>query len=166
VRVSGVGVQAEQGTLEVVGNEIRDNAGLGIDLFNIARANDPGDADNGPNRALNWPEIVGGTRLGPGQFELTFRQDTLPANATFPITVRFYRSNLGRNEGAAELGQATVSTAQAQTVLPVALNLPPAQVGAVVYITALAIDAAGNTSEFSDPIDFDQVFRDGFEPPP
>lgn len=166
VRVSGVAAQAEQGTLEVVGNEIRANTGLGIDLFNVARANDPGDGDNGPNRALNWPVIVSGTRIGADRFDLTFRQDTLPANATFPITVRFYRADLNRNEGVAEIGSATVTAAQAQAVLPVTLNLPPAQVGAVAYITAVAIDAAGNTSEFSDPADFDRIFRDGYEPPP
>jgi len=166
VRVSGAALQAEQGTLEIVGNSIANNAGIGIDLFNIARANDPGDGDNGPNRALNWPVIVPGTRLGPDRFDLTFRQDTLPANATYPITVRFYRADLGRNEGVAEIGQATISAAQALTVVPVSLTLPPSQVGAVLYITAVAIDADGNTSEFSDPIDFDRVFSDGFEPPP
>lgn len=166
VRASGVAIQAEQGTLEIVGNVIADNVGIGIDLFNVARANDPGDGDNGPNRALNWPVIVSGTRLGPDRFDLTFRQDTLPANATYPITVRFYRADLGRNEGVAEIGQATVSAAQALTVVPVSLTLPPSQVGAVLYITAVAIDADGNTSEFSDPIDFDRVFSDGYEPPP
>jgi hypothetical protein len=59
-----------------------------------------------------------------------------------------------------------VAAARAQAVLPVTLDLPPAQVGAVAYITAVAIDADGNTSEFSDPIDFDRVFADGYEPPP
>ena len=95
VRTGGVAVQAEQGTLEVVGNEIRANTGLGIDLFNVARANDPGDGDNGPNRALNWPVIVSGTRVGADRFDLTFRQDTLPANATFPITCLLYTSRRG-----------------------------------------------------------------------
>jgi hypothetical protein len=166
VRTSGVALQAEQGTLEIVGNSIAHNVGIGIDLFNVARANDLGDGDNGPNRALNWPVIVSGTRLGPDRFDLAFRQDTLPANATYPITVRFYRADHGRNEGVAEIGSATVTAAQALTVLPVTLNVPPAQVGAVLSITAVAIDADGNTSEFSDPIDFDRVFADGYEPPP
>lgn len=166
VRATAAASLAEQGTLEIVGNSIAHNVGIGIDLFNIARANDPGDGDNGPNRGLNWPAIVSGMRIGPDRFDLTFRQDTLPANATYPITVRFFRADLGRNEGVAEIGQATISAAQALTVVPASLTLPPSQVGAVLYITAVAIDADGNTSEFSDPIDFDRVFADGFEPPP
>lgn len=165
LRLRAVSTLAERGTIEIVGNSIRANAGIGIEIEGPPRANDAGDADNGPNRAMNFPEILSGVRIDAGRFDLTFRTSTLPANATFPLTVRFYGADDARNEGVLEIGAATVDAGQADTVLPITLNPTPDQ-GLVAWITATATDAAGNTSEFSDVFDLNRILRDSFEDPP
>ena len=55
--------------------------------------NDLGDADTGPNRLQNYPEIFQtryNANTGDGSIE--YRVDTDPGNAAYPLTIRFYNS--------------------------------------------------------------------------
>ena len=66
------GVQVSTGatSVSIVGNEIRDNGMIGIDLVapgdsgDLVTANDAGDADSGPNGLLNFPVMTSLTESG------------------------------------------------------------------------------------------------------
>lgn len=142
------------GTLLIAGNQIYANGQRGI--ATLGRVNDPGDADAGPNRGQNYPVFVSGSQLN-GQINARYALDTALANASFPITVHFYRSRDG--SGDYYLGQQSYATPQVEqdAVIPV----PPGL--SVGFVVALATDAAGNTSEFSEALDVDTLLADGFE---
>ena len=61
-----IGVWLDSGTDNtVIGNDIYDNSGLGIDLDVVGvTGNDPGDADPGPNDLLNHPTITSAGESG------------------------------------------------------------------------------------------------------
>ena len=152
------------GTVEIARNRIFGNAALDLDLPYPGRnANDPGDADESyTNRGQNYPEIIAVDQTGD-QLTITYTVDTAVANATYPLTVRFYRA-LG---GGADLwlGEDAYSVADAQQQKQVVLTMPASI--AVSGVVATAADAVGNTSEFSDPFLFgdpDLIFANGFDP--
>jgi IPT/TIG domain/S-layer homology domain len=140
------------------GNSIHDNS-LGIDLTgNGPTANDPLDADTGPNTLQNFPIIQSVEHLGPqgsGSTQIHGKLNSAPST-TFELD--FYSnpacSNFPREflEGQTYLGSSEVTTdgsgnASIDVTLPVVT-----EVGA--RISATATDTAGNTSEFSQRIIF------------
>jgi hypothetical protein len=157
IRFNGEGVVvAGSGTLRhrIRTNAMAGNDGIGIDLVGefFEDANDPGDPDAGPNRLQNWPEMdVATWASGPQQLEVSVSVPTDPANATYPLTLDFYRADGDDEEGEIHLGAASY-TAEDFAEGSVLVHLSPApgsvQVGDVVVATTT--DADGNTSEFSD----------------
>ena len=145
----------DNGTL---GNSIRRNSifsndDLGIDLGdNGVTANDANDADNGPNRLQNFPEFIGGATLLGNSIALMYRVNTAVANAMYPLAVEFFvaDSNGANPEGRTFLSVDTYDTGEAQTIVPVVIPAPAILTNQ--FLVATATDAAGNTSEFSLPV--------------
>jgi len=133
-------------------NSIHSNGGLGIELSNSlvvdgVTPNDPFDLDSGANALQNFPTVT----LADASFASITIEGTLGSvpNATF--TVELFSSPdcdiSGNGEGRTFLGTATVTTnAFGRGTFSTTLSRR-VLVGSVV--TATAIDAAGNTSEFS-----------------
>ncbi len=134
-----------------------------------ATPNDPGDADDGGNRLQNYPSFSfpsGFLPAGGSSAELSFQVDTAIANAAYPIRVSFYRAGCGGGSQAF-IGSAEILESQAQIVRTETFALA---VGNLLPITALAVDAAGNSSEFA-PMIGDAILANGLEdqtaaPPP
>lgn len=113
-------------------NSIFDNTGLGIDIYPQGpNPNDVGDPDMGPNDGLNYPVItaasqtvVQGTACQGCRIEV-FAADPDPS---------------GQGEGATFLGATTAPNG----TFSVGVSVPEG-----TTVTATAIDAQGNTSEFS-----------------
>lgn len=119
-----------------------------------ATPNDPGDADEQPgNRGQNFPELTLGN---PNQALVQYRVDTAVASAAYPITVNFYRAGCGGG-AVARVASATISTVSAQQALSLDLSATN-----FLPLTAVAIDALGNQSEFA-PALGEEIFNSGFE---
>ncbi len=158
----GSGINAVSGATSYFdnrGNVLRLNRGRGrtnVDIGAVgATANDPGDADAGSNNVQNYPDIVAAA-LNGDQLTVTYRVDTAPANATYPLAIEFYGNVRG---GTGEpLGQDVYPLASAQAERTVVLALPPGVAG--IPFIAMATDASGYSSEFSPA--FDVIFEDSF----
>lgn len=138
------------------GNAIFENGGLGIKISgteNVPTPNDPGDADDGPNRTQNHPELASAVWNGAeSRVLIDYTVPTDPANATYPLTVDLYLADADEQEGALWLGSTTFSTddvAAGGLATRVAIDFA-LEVGDALVATAT--DDAGNTSEFSAPI--------------
>jgi len=155
----GAGIAVFQGTGHTIrGNNIHDNDDLGIDLNgNGPTANDPLDADTGPNSFQNFPILTAVTQLAPTGSG-TRIQGKLSGTPSTILDLDFYTnaacSNFPREflEGEAYLGASQVTTdgsgnATIDVTFPV--DLVPG-----VRISATATDPAGSTSEFSQRIAF------------
>lgn len=128
-------------------NRILGNGLLGIRLGDGGPlANDPGDADTGPNESMNYP-VLDLVLAAPGQLIVRGTIDTQdPAH----VLIEFFANPVptpggdpsGHGEGAVFLG--TVRPNANGTFVA---TLPPTLAGTI--ITATATDAAGNTSEFA-----------------
>ena len=128
-------------------NAIHSNGGLGIDLGGDGvTANDPGDADTGPNNLQNFPVI---SLARPGATTRVVGSLNSTPDTTF--TLDFYASSeadpSGYGEGERWLDSAVVTT-EAEGNASFDLLLAAATVSGKV-ITATATDPHGNTSEFS-----------------
>ncbi|MCE3003806.1 MAG: hypothetical protein LW860_14065 [Xanthomonadaceae bacterium] len=154
------GNSGDGGTVEMGDNQIFGNSGIPVDNTDRPRANDPGDPDVGTNRVQNFPELFAATRPAPGVIDVGFRVDTAVANATYPLRVDFYSADPAGGP-LVRIGTASIAAADAQTNRTVSLN---SSVG-VGFITAIATDANGNSSEYSDVLDVNRIFDDGFESP-
>ena len=148
-------------------NRFFNNRGLAIDLSATdfsdgATANDAGDVDDGGNRLQNYPEFTVPKAFLPSgglSTSLQYRIDSNVANASYPITVHFYRGACGG--GSEKLMQTDVYTAaQAQSLKTITLNSPDG--GNMLPLVATAIDAAGNNSEFA-PMLGDAIMRSDLE---
>lgn len=111
-------------------------------------ANDPGDADSGPNRLQNHPVLSFASTRGGVEGQL----DSAP-NASYRIDLYSARRchPSGRDSAEFHLGFGTVQTdtaGRARFVLQ-AQNLPGSGLRAGDVISATATDADGNTSELS-----------------
>ncbi len=149
-------------------NRYYGNRGIPFDNVNGGGAvgstpNDTDDADEqGGNRLQNFPEVTlpaGFLNEGGSSVALQYRVDTAIANATYPITVNFYRGACGGGSDSL-LASDTIVSAQAQQLLP--FTLIAGDGGNVLPLVASAVDAAGNTSEFA-PMLGDEIFRGDFE---
>lgn len=128
-----------------------------------ATPNDPNDADDaGGNRLQNFPEVTLPPSFLPGggnTVMLQYRVDTALANASYPLTVNFYRAACGG--GSRELvASDTYNNGDAQQLRD--FTLSAADGGNILPLVATAVDSDGNTSEFSAMMG-DEIFVDGFE---
>jgi len=149
------------------GNEIyevlfHDNGGPGIDLRRDGvTPNDPGDADDGPNRLQNFPEIENAEYdAASDQVTVTYRVDSAPSNSAYPLAIEIFKAKGG--EGATFIGEDEYSdgssggandyagcgsppcTVTIQFTPPSGVNLSRSDA-----IVATATDANQNTSEFT-----------------
>jgi parallel beta-helix repeat protein len=133
-------------------NSIYNNGQLGIELSNVypydgPTANDPGDADSGPNGLQNYPIITHAT-AGAG-VTITGSLSSTP-NSTY--TVEFFLNaschGSGFGEGKTFVGSTSVTTDGSGTA-PFNVNFSSAAASPGMVVTATATDALGNTSEFS-----------------
>jgi hypothetical protein len=143
------------------GNAIHHNAFGGatnIDLgeFGIT-PNDAGDADLGVNLQQNKPELLHVSEsIGQDQATVTYRIDSLPANASYPIRVDFY---VGEAEGSGIwLAQDSYPASAAGQAREFTFTLPPGTLGFPLTATA---SSANHVSELS-PV-YDTLFRNEFE---
>ena len=119
---------------KILGNAIRSNGRLGIDLgAEGVTLNDSGDADTGPNGLQNFPELT--------SVEVTGASGTLDSGGA-SYRIEFFRNPACDGEGAEFLG-ALEGQAPGAFAFPVALA-----VGDVITATATD-EATGDTSEFS-----------------
>lgn len=127
--------------------------------------NDPGDPDDGGNRLQNFPELTLPAGFAPGggsAATITVRVDTAVANASYPIRVDLYRGDCGGGSRAL-LASTLVEAIDAQLSRDVAVSA--ADGGNLLPLTALAVDTAGNSSEFA-PMLGDGLGASGFEDVP
>ncbi|HWT15217.1 MAG TPA: hypothetical protein VN581_05490 [Patescibacteria group bacterium] len=162
----------------IVGNVFTGNHGIAIDLagsngFDGPTDNDTDDADApgtdpvgvyGGNRFQNHPIITLPADFvadgGGSSVALSYVVDSAPAFSSYPLTVHFHRG--GCHGGGRELiASDTYGESDAQQ--PRAFLLEGD--GNILPLTALAVDADGNTSEFSTLVG-DPVFVDGLETDP
>ncbi len=135
----------------VLGNLIFSNGALGLDLCPAqtcgVTANDPGDADTGPNTLQNFPVLTAATLTGT--LAVT---GTLNSTAATTFRIEFFANDAldpsGHGEGQRYLGFVSVTTDGSGNAA-IAAALPATGVAIGNFITATATDAAGNTSEFS-----------------
>jgi len=149
----GAGVYVVSGTgnsirgNSIFGTTVQSGAGLGIDLgFLGVTSNDLNDADSGANGLQNFPVLMDVT-MDAVSIRL---QGTMQGAASASFAVDFYSNRVpdpsGHGEGETFLGSTTVATdGVGNGVFDV--TLPVAAVGR--FISAVATDAAGNSSEFS-----------------
>lgn len=147
-------------------NEYRDNGGTGIDLGGDGlTANDPGDADTGPNMRQNTPELALANLAGD-QLTVSYRVDSTAVESAYPLRIEFYLADgSGRRQGIRTLAFETYETPGA--LASADLMLPAGVLGG--RLVAIAHDAMDNSSEFSAEIVFgvpDGLFVDGFESVP
>jgi parallel beta-helix repeat protein len=144
------GVFVNSGTAHsnaILGNSIFSNGSLGIGLSDDAvTANDPCDADAGPNDLQNFPLITAVISGG-----MPTVQGTLNSTANTTFRLEFFKNTTcdvsGNGQGQTFIGSTNVATdgacnAAFNVMLPVAL-------AAGDVVTATATDSANNTSEFS-----------------
>src|ERR1041385_797445 len=145
---AGVVVEASDCTNNaVLGNRIFSNGRPGIHRANDgSTANDPGDADEGPNRRQNFPMLTAAATAGAA----TSVSGTLNSSANTTFRLEFFASAAadasGYGEGQMFLGATNVTTDGGGTVSFGAML--PAAAPAGWLITGTATDPKGNTSEF------------------
>ncbi len=120
-----------------------------------ATLNDANDVDDFlGNRGQNYPELTLDAVQVNGEVNLNFAVDSALANASYPLTVKIYRASEGGGPVAFidEVKYATPNSVATLTI----------QAGGNLPLTAVAIDADGNQSEFA-PTLGENIFSDGFE---
>lgn len=151
-------------------NHFRANRGIALDnTFGGgglgATPNDAGDADEGGNRLQNFAVITlpgGFLPAGGNSVQIGFLVDTATANASYPLRVDFYRADCG---GGSRQFLGTTSIAALDAQLPRSFTLTPPDGANVLPLTALVVDTAGNSSEFT-PVQGEAIFADGSEDQP
>jgi hypothetical protein len=134
----------------ILANSIHSNTQLGIRLAGLTiPANDADDADTGPNKLQNFPEISQASYSG-GQMEVTYFVPSAPANSAYPIRVEFFRTNTNERQGKTFLGfdEFTVADHTAGTKTATFAVAPELNFEIGNQITATATDVNGNTSHF------------------
>ena len=162
------GVTVDRCTNAVQHNRYFGNFGPAIDnVFGGgaigATPNDAGDPDSGGNRLQNYPVFdLPPSFLGSGgnSVNLSYLVDSSIANASYPITVEFYRAACGGGGSGVLLGSDTYTAANAS--MTKSFLLLAADGANVLPLVAVAVDASGNVSEFA-PMQGDVIFRSDFE---
>lgn len=151
---AGIAILGTSTQERVLGNATYENGGLGIDLGGDgATANDTDDADSGANNVQNYPTL--NASLVDTDLTVIFSVDTDPSNATYPLTIRFYRADGDEQEGQEFLTSESYTAddyadcgvtpcAKTVTLDADALGLTDDSM-----ILATAMDDDNNTSEFS-----------------
>lgn len=138
----------------IVRNVIRGNTGLGIDLAPTGvTANDPGDADTGPNGLQNTPVLTSVTSAG-GNTTITGSFD---GAASTTLRIEFFANDSadasGYGEGAVYLGATSVTTdGSGHAAISATLTGVTLTVGQAISATAtvdLGLGTLGGTSEFA-----------------
>jgi len=150
-------------------NYMHSNSGIGIDLNDDGvTANDVGDVDEGPNRLQNFPVIENAVldqEASPPTLTITYRVDSDPGAATYPMNIDFYWSDVDEPaQGRFFLGtDVGYSTPNAQRI--VAFDMSESVTHG--WLTATALEQGRNTSELAPRQRFgeadDSLFRDRFE---
>lgn len=130
------------------GNLIFENSGLGIDLgANGVTLNDAGDADTGANQLQNFPVLASVTTNSAPAVTIT---GALSSAANTGYALDFYANAQidlsGHGEGQFRLGSTEVTT-DGGGQAAFSLTLPTALPGR--FVSAMATDPAGNSSEFA-----------------
>jgi len=162
------GVMVDRCTNAVQHNRYFGNVGPAIDnVFGGGAVgttpNDAGDPDSGGNRLQNFPTLnlpPSFLASGGNSVNLSYLVDSDVANASYPITVEFYRGACGSGGSGVLLGSDTYTAANASTAK--SFLLEAADGANVLPLVAVAVDAAGNVSEFA-PMLGDVIFRSDFE---
>lgn len=138
------------------GNNIFGNSGNGIDIGNDGNtANDPLDADSGPNNLQNYPEIMS-TQIVGNDLIVNFRLDSAPEHSAYGtngIFIEFFKADAG-NEGERFLGSTFYTLDDYNSLVPgiKTVNLGDLTIlgiNGTDAITSTATDANGNSSEFT-----------------
>ncbi|NND73653.1 MAG: CSLREA domain-containing protein, partial [Ilumatobacter sp.] len=131
-------------------NSVHDNAELGIDLLANANgpdANDPGDADSGPNGAQNMP-VLTSTEVTT---TATSVEGTLDSTPSTPFIIEVFANPAcdpsGHGEGETYLGSFGVTT-DAAGLASFDADVAPAVLGSSISVTATD-QVNGETSELS-----------------
>jgi hypothetical protein len=157
--------------VSILGNRFQGNGPRAISLGEGGNVIDPGGGANGNNKLQNFPEVDDVDTFyddDSGLVHYRFRVSTNADNATYPLRVDFYLADGTSAQGLHWIGYHQYSSATANSWVsgtfepPEGINL---QGG---YLTAMATDAAGNSSEFLSDLAFlaeviDVLFRDRFE---
>jgi hypothetical protein len=151
---SGVLVGNDARAVSILGNSIFANGGRGIDLSPTfspdgRTANDPGDADTGPNNLQNFP-VLTSARTGT---EGTTIKGKLNGEANTPYIVQFFSNPRGANEGQRLIGQKVVGTDLSGNVSFTFKPKTKVALGQTRTATATrnAFDIPSSASEFSVP---------------
>jgi CSLREA domain-containing protein len=147
----GIGLYTNAGNgNSILSNLIYDNAQMGIDLSvdYTPDANDSGDGDSGPNTSLNYPELSGAFATSSSVSIMGTYNSA--SNSTY--TVQYFSTATcdpsGNGQGQQLIGTDTLMTDNSGNVsISSSFNVTVAT-GNV--ITAIATDANGNSSEFSE----------------
>ncbi len=158
IAFNGTGIGAFSGSGNTfIGNSIHDNFSLGIDLgVDGVTANDPGDADLGPNGLQNYPVIASANTI-TGFVDIEGTLHIAPATT---YTIQFYASPAaspsGYGEGQQFLGEITTAPTDSNGDVSFSYVYDEDFAGVIVtedftgrYITATATSPTGETSEFS-----------------
>ncbi len=178
--VASGGAGAPYGTVAWVGNRfvgippsgrvpMRFSAGGGIGGTPLP--NDPGDADDGPNRLQNSPEILSITitdpvGLNPRTVNIQYRVDSAVGNSDYPLRIDLQRVTgyANRLSSIAEILR-TESYPAASAQQTVTLVCPVIGAGDVLPFVAMATDASGRSSEYT-VVHGDVILNDEFEEVP
>ncbi len=135
------------GNTMILGNQINGAAGLGIDLADDGvTPNDPSDADGGPNRLQNFPEIVSLVSDG-ATVTATVRIDDFPGE---PLRIEFFRNSVVNPSGHGEGEEFIAGFDVTQTINGAELHTMSfaAAPGDLISATSTAT-TLNHTSEFS-----------------
>jgi uncharacterized repeat protein (TIGR01451 family) len=144
----GDGVSIEVGNRNAIHSTIFSNAGLGIDLEpNGVTPNDDGDGDSGANNLQNFPVLASVSTSGNS----TTIRGTLNSKPGASYTIEFFSNPACNSSGNGE-GRSLINTyynlaTDSNGNASFAVSAQTVAVGQ--FVTAIATDSAGNTSEFS-----------------
>ena len=127
-------------------NLIYGNAGTALSLAG-GGANDADDADLGPNRLQNHPEIAR-ARLSGFDLTVSYNVPSSVAHAAYDLTIEFYLADAG-GQPATYLGQTLYAAASAGGSEQAFFNVKGTSIAVGDRLIASATDAAGNSSPFS-----------------